>query len=99
MASTKALFIALKAKHYIAFASGTKTTEFRTHGKRWNESTCYLGRPVVLSCGYGKQHRLRGRIVRFHTSTEPTQTADWQDCYGTTEGLAACIGIELESGT
>ena len=96
MANRTALFIPLRTEHYKAFASGAKDTELRVYGPRWNESTCYLGRPVVLSCGYGKQHRLQGRIVQFCVSTMATQTAEWQDCYGTTEGLAACIGIELD---
>ena len=91
-----ALFIPLKTAYFKAFESGTKDTEFRVYGPRWNEDTCYEGRPVVLSHGYGKHNRLRGRIVRFHRSEAPTQTAAWQECYGNTEGqVAACIGIEL----
>jgi hypothetical protein len=91
----KSLFIPLKTAYFRAFENGSKTTEFRVYGKRWHEGTCPVGRLVTLSCGYSGA-RLYGRIVRFNTSTAPTQTAEWQDCYGIAESqVAACIGIEL----
>ncbi|OPY70470.1 MAG: hypothetical protein A4E62_01557 [Syntrophorhabdus sp. PtaU1.Bin002] len=61
----KPLFIPLKREHFEAFENGTKTTEFRQYGPRWNERTCVVGRPVVLSLGYGKQRRLEGLITAF----------------------------------
>lgn len=93
----KALFIPLKTAYFELFATGLKNTEYRVYGPRWNENTCYEGRSVVLSHGYGKHRRLRGRIVRFHKSLEPTRTAAWQDCYGTTDQIAACIEIQIEN--
>lgn len=92
----KPLFIPLKAQHFDDFAAGTKTTEFRLYGPRWNQQTCRPGRAVVLSRGYGKQRRLLGKIVRFEAGTEPTKTAAWRDCYGAHPGPAACIEIELQ---
>lgn len=58
----KALFIPLMAKYYDAFIRGDKDTEYRLHGKRWNLKTCYSGRQVILSRGYGKQNRVTGAI-------------------------------------
>ena len=91
--SADPLFIPLKTAYYEAFADGSKTVEYRRYGRGWNERTCPVGRPVVLSKGYGKANRLRGRITRFHTSM--MDTAAWIDCYGE-PGLAACIHIKVQ---
>lgn len=63
---TKPLFVPLKTEHFQAFACGDKDTEFRLHGARWNERTCFPGRPVVLSKGYGNHARLNGVVESFH---------------------------------
>lgn len=96
-----ALFIPLKREHFEAFRDGTKPNmeELRPEGPRWNARTCAIGRSVVLSLGYGKAQRLSGRIVGYRTSTEPTRTPAWKDCYGDRAGLAACIQIELDNAT
>ena len=91
----KPLFIPLRGEYFDAFVSGTKNTEFRKYGPRWNEKTCWVGRPVMLSRGYGKQSRRAGHIVGFTVSREPTRSDDWRACYGETDGMAACIHIEL----
>jgi hypothetical protein len=62
----KPLFIPLKAEYYEDFNRGTKTFEFRLEGPRWNNKTCYKGRQVILSKGYGKKHRLKGVIVNTY---------------------------------
>jgi hypothetical protein len=93
----KPLFIPLKAEFFNAFADGSKTVEYRPYGPRWNERTCPIGRPVVLSYGYGKHRRLTGRVVGFERSHEPTQTEAWHRCYGAYNTEAACIRIALES--
>lgn len=95
MQAAKPLFIPLKAEHFDAFAAGTKRTEFRPYGPRWNEKTCTPGRALVLSRGYGKKHRLYGVVAAFERSNEPTKTAEWRDCYGDRGGDAACIGVTL----
>ena len=59
------LFVPLKMKYWLAFRDGTKTTEHRTYGRRWNEHVCVIGRAVTLSGGYGRKHRLQARIVGF----------------------------------
>jgi hypothetical protein len=90
----KALFIPLRSEYFEAFKAGTKTTEYRVYGPRWNERTCAVGRPVVLSKGYGKAHRLCGTVAGFWKSSAVTQA--WTDCYGPRgERLAACISITL----
>ena len=94
--SVKPLFIPLKTEFFNAFASGSKTVEFRQYGARWNEKTCSIGRAVVLSKGYGKTHRLTGVVCGFSADKDPTLTDDWRKCYGRSEGFAACIHIKLD---
>ena len=92
---TKPLFIPLKREYFEAFRTGDKTEEFRPEGARWNARTCYVGRPVVLSLGYGTAHRMTGVVTGFRTSVEPTEMPAWRDCYGGRAGLAACIAIKV----
>lgn len=91
----KSLFIPLKAKWFEQFARGEKDTEYRPHGPRWNERTCFEGRPVVLSRGYGKQQRLYGYVERFTVTTLAESIEGWRDCYPDNDGPAACITIKL----
>jgi hypothetical protein len=86
------LFLPVKAAYFEAFRTGMKTIEYR-RGSRWNARTCFIGREVVLSCGYGTQRRLRGRITHFELSAQPP--AEWTKIYDT-GGIAACITIELD---
>lgn len=88
------LFIPLKSQYFEAFKAGTKTVEYRKAGRRWNAETCQIGRPVVLSKGYGKRDRLTGAVVGFYTQW--MSTPDWIDCYGN-PGMAACICISVTS--
>lgn len=89
------LFLPLKREYFEAFKDGTKVEEFRVLGVRWNERTCRIGRPVVLSLGYGTKHRIRGVIAGFRACIRPTLTPAWEDCYPTKIALAACIHIHL----
>lgn len=89
------LFIPLKREWFEAFRDGRKSVEYRPYGPRWNERTCQLGRPVVLSLGYGKHRRLQGRIVQFVVSTSASKTKSWISCYGPGECRVACIHIEV----
>lgn len=89
----KPLFIPLKREYYEKFKSGEKDTEYRRFGPRWNGGTCFVGRPVVLSLGYGKANRMRGVIRRFYTKV--MDSADWLACYGSPD-RAACIQISVE---
>lgn len=94
----KPLFIPLKTEFFEAFENGMKDTEYRIYGPRWNERTCAIGREVVLSHGYGNKRRLRGVVVGFDVSDEPTKTEAWRKCYGESDGFvgkAACIRVAL----
>lgn len=90
-----AIFLPLKAQYYDQFVRGTKRTEYRRRGVRWNADTCLIGRRVVLSRGYGKQHRIAGTITGFCYDTIPSKLPGWKECYGTNSGDAACITISV----
>lgn len=49
---SKPLFIPLRTKWFREFEAGTKDTEYRAYGPRWNERTCPVGRAAVISHGY-----------------------------------------------
>lgn len=97
MIKEKPLFIPLKKEYFDAFAAGEKTEELRPYGPRWNEKTCLPGRPVIISCGYGKQKRMRGMIWKFkkqHGSLfGSTYRQAIKDVYGTLDKDIACISI------
>lgn len=78
--SDRPLFIPLKTEYYEAFESGEKGTEYRKYGPRWNEETCYAGRPVILSKGYGKHARIN-RVIES-VEVKEMDSADWIACYG-----------------
>ena len=96
------LFIPLKAEFFDAFANGTKRDELRIYGPRWNERVCAVGRPVILSRGYGKHARLDGRIWNFKkqhgTTFGSTYRASLERIYGTLNLVVACISIEVNRG-
>lgn len=91
--SDNPLFIPLKTEYYEAFKWGTKTVEYRRYGPRWNKKTCYVGRAVVLSKGYGKQDRVHGTIIGFQRRF--VSNPAWLDCYGEPD-YAACIRIKVK---
>jgi hypothetical protein len=94
--SMKPLFIPLKTAYFDMFREGSKSTEYRVYGPRWNERTCKPGRPVVLSKGYGKAHRLEGVVEDFTIDPEPWRNAAFVGIYGNSKELqAACIRIAL----
>jgi hypothetical protein len=99
----KPLFIPLKRKYYEDFETGKKQLEFRPYGPRWNERTCVVGRPVIVSCGYGKQRRLCGIVTYFERLTKENHPRKWasiselfEAIYGKypDDGIAA-IGVDV----
>jgi len=97
----KPLFIPLKTEHYEAFECGSKTEELREYGPRWNETTCQAGREVILSKGYGKHKRMKGKIWKFKKQHGSTFGSGYKyqikQVYGTLNIWIACISvIELE---
>ena len=93
----KPLFLPLKAEYFDAFERGIKRLEYRRAGKRFNDRSCFIGRDVVLSRGYGKARRLTGRITSFTVDESPLKLPGWVDCYGSAQAKAAVIGIELHN--
>ena len=77
----KPLFIPLKRKYYERFINGQKSNEMRLDGKRWNDKTCFVGRPVVLSLGYGKYDRVKG-IIRDTYTIDDCFNSDFIELYG-----------------
>lgn len=92
----KPLFIPLKREWFEKFRDGSKTIEYRKAGPRWNERTCRAGREVVLSLGYGKHHRLTGRITKVEFNTAASHLPAWESVYGPGQCLVACIHIEID---
>ncbi len=90
------LFIPLRSEFFDAFKRGEKRVEYRKRGPRWNAETCFIGRPVVLSRGYGKRERLLGTITAFHYDTCPSRLPGWVECYGPNAAVAACIAIAVD---
>lgn len=60
----KPLFIPLRTEWFRGFEAGTKDTEYRAYGPRWNERTCRVGRKATISHGYSGA-RLERAIVGF----------------------------------
>lgn len=55
----KPLFIPLKTEWFRQFEAGTKGTEYRAYGPRWNEKTCRVGRKATVSHGYSGKRLVR----------------------------------------
>jgi hypothetical protein len=89
--SATPLFIPLRAEHFEAFAAWEKTTEYRAYGPRWNERTCWPGRPVVLSLGYGKRHRLIATVKRLDIIPRSEAPAAARTIYPACERFAAIV--------
>lgn len=101
--SKKPLFIPLNTEYFNQFLIGEKTSELRLYGPRWNEHTCFIGRDVTLSKGYGKYHRLHGVISEFHKRDAKTFGSTYrnsiQKLYGTLEKPIAEIRIRIWAET
>lgn len=97
--SSKPLFIPLKTVYFERFKAGTKDTEYRQYFGPWNEKTCYAGRPVTLSKGYGKYERLHGVIESVSIRKDVENIPGWADCYGQSNQAAICIKIKLNPPT
>lgn len=90
----KPLFVPLKTQYYEEFVSGDKDTEYRKYGPGWNEKTCPIGRPVVISKGYGKYRRSKG-VIRSFEVIDSTTIPSAREVYGPVKIELAAIGIDL----
>ena len=95
----KPLFIPLRTEFFEAFLRGDKRSELRLYGPRWNERTCPPGRPVILSKGYGKAHRLNAVISVFLKRDARTFGSTYQasilSIFGTLDKPIAEIRLEV----
>ncbi|MDC8446072.1 MAG: hypothetical protein LV471_09140 [Nitrosomonas sp.] len=101
MSTQKPLFIPLRTEYYELFESGRKKAELRKYGPRWNEKTCAIGRPVILSKGYGIKHRVSGKIIDFKKKSasdiDPIHRLAIQTIYGALDIDIAVIYIECDN--
>ena len=97
LTKTKPLFVPLNTEYFEAFANGKKSEELRKYGKRWNEITCKPGREIVISKGYGKRNRLKGRIWKYKRQHGSLFGSNYkttiEKVYGTLDIDIACISI------
>ncbi len=84
------LFVPLRGNWYDRFAAGLKTDEWRRYGSRWNETTCYVGRPVHLVRGYSGR-RLQATIARV-TIRHP-ETEEQIEFFGNPETKCLVLGL------
>lgn len=89
-------FIPLKRAFFEAFKKGTKTTEYRLLGPRWNMLVCPPRRRVVLSLGYGKAQRLSGVVESTYIDWATRKIPGWLECYPNATDPAYCIVIKLD---
>ena len=98
-AELKPLFIPLLTEYYNQSLAGEKKEELRVYGPRWNESTCPVGRSVLLSKGYGKHARATSRIISFKKISATELSAKDQQaviaCFDTLDIEIAVIGLEM----
>lgn len=97
----KPLFVPLKKEYYLKFEAGTKDTEYRLYGPRWNEEVCRIGRLAVISNGYGNYNRMNGVVAGFKVVNGLTLPADLQESlkalFPTVNADIACVTFgELE---
>jgi hypothetical protein len=87
----------MRGKFFDAFEDGSKDSEYRPFGPRWNVRTCAPGRRVVISRGYGKHRRRTGVIVGFHICHRPARVLlGWSEVYGFAANVAIVIKIKLD---
>ncbi len=60
----KPLFVPLFREYFENFESGKQRVEIRPYGPKWNRGTCWPGRPITISYGYGKQRRIHGVVSK-----------------------------------
>lgn len=89
----KPLFIPLRTEWFRQFEDGSKDTEYRAYGPRWNEKTCWVGRKATISHGYNGK-RLQRQVTGFKVLDFADAPASAQSIYPDAGYIAA---IELRS--
>lgn len=91
MEQERPLFIPLRTLWFREFETGTKDTEYRAYGPRWNERTCRLGRKATVSHGYSGK-RLQRRVTAFEKVPFADASPIAREIYPKAEFIAA-IGL------
>jgi len=84
----KPLFIPLRTEWFREFEAGTKDTEYRAYGQRWNERTCRVGRKATLSHGYSGK-RLYRSVAGFQILARADAPAAARAIYPNAAHIAA----------
>jgi hypothetical protein len=84
----KPLFIPLRTQWFREFEAGTKDTEYRAYGPRWNERTCRIGRKATVSHGYSGK-RLERVVASFEMMSWSHAPKVAQDIYPYADFIAA----------
>jgi hypothetical protein len=92
----KPLFIPLRGEWWDRFADGSKTTEWRAYGPRWNLDQVQRGRGVVLSRGY-RGPRLAGVILDARKVPRDRAPVVAREIYPTA-GYFCAFHIQLNDG-
>lgn len=90
----KPLFIPLRTEWFRRFEDGSKRTEYRAYGPRWNERTCRVGRAATISHGYSGK-RLHGHVNRF-AKVERAFAPDAAKAIYPNADYIAAIGLSIE---
>lgn len=93
MTDEKPLFIPLRTEWFRKFEDGSKRTEYRIYGPRWNERTCRIGRKATVSHGYSGK-RLHGVVESFKTISIVDAPAGARAIYPDA-GILAAIEIRI----
>jgi len=93
----KPLFIPLRTEWFRRFEDGTKDTEYRAYGPRWNERTCRIGRRAVISHGYSGK-RIKKTVQHFEKLSRGKSPKAAQEIYPDAEFIAA-IRLRSLAGT
>lgn len=93
MTEEKPLFIPLRTEWFRQFEDGTKRTEYRAYGPRWNERTCRIGRSATISHGYSGK-RMSGTVSSFDVLDHAHAPAGAREIYPDAAYIAA-IGLRL----
>lgn len=96
----KPAFIPLKKRYYEQFLDGSKTIEYRIAKRQWRAKNFPVGRPVILSSGYGKKHRTEAIVLSseecpFERLCRLTKN-NLEECCGRIEPKTMITWIELE---
>jgi len=94
------LFLPLKTEFFNAFKDGTKTHEYRRHGRQFTKKNWFPGRRVNLRRGYSTNDNLYGTVTSFKVFRKSeiigSLAKTITDLYGPEDEEICEIGIEID---